>query len=282
MIQIITDSMSDIHQEEAQNYALTVLAQHVILGPNSYLDGIDLSREAFYQWMSTANELPKTSQVSPDAYAEAFALATGRGDEVLCICGSSKLSGCYQSALIARDMQAVDAPIFVIDSLQASLSQQVLIWEAVRLRDAGESAPAIAEKISALVSRVQLVGYVPDLKHLVMGGRLSAAKAHIGTTLNLRPMLRLHDGMLEQAGVTRGEKHCFEWIKKQYDAAPRDENYPIYLASSNAPEKLAIFHRYLEREGLAGTPSTTISMGPVIGSHAGQGVLALAWVKKDS
>ena len=279
MIRIVTDSMSDIQQEQAKRHGLTVLPQYVLFGEESFLDGVDLTLDQFYQKLFAAKALPKTSQVTPESFSLAFASALRQGDEVICIIGSSKLSGSYQSAMIARDMQPEGAPIFLIDSLGATVSQQILVWEAVRLRDGGEPAASIAQALSALVAQVRLVASVQDLKHLVVGGRLSATTAYIGSTLNLRPLLRLRGGKLEQAGLTHGQKRSFAWMEKQMEEEPRDERFPLYLASTNAPELQGELRAYFEKRGIQNI--RTVDAGSIIGTHAGQGGLAIAWVKKS-
>lgn len=279
MIQIVTDSMSDIRQEDADRFALTVLPQHVLFGEESYLDGITLTCDQFYEKMAAFKDLPKTSQVTPEAFAHAFEKAAAQGDDVVCITGSSKLSGTYQSATIARDMQPDSSRIYLIDSRNATLGQQALLWEAVRLRDEGATAQEMMEKISALVKRVSLVGVVDDLKHLVRGGRLSSSTARIGSTLKLKPGLRLTDGKLEQDGLTRGKKRAFEWMVRQLYAQPRDEGFPIYLASANASEELHEFRDALVKEGFPLDIFREVSIGPIVGTHTGQGVLAMSWVR---
>ncbi len=279
MMQIVTDSISDIRQEEARREGITVLPQHVLFEDESFLDGVDLTVDQFYERMAGCKVLPKTSQVTPEAFAETFEKALQAGDEVLCITGSSKLSGTYQSATIARDMQGNDPRIFLVDSLNASLGQQLLIWEAVRLRETGVPVEEIALRISSLAGRVALVGQVDDLRHLVLGGRLSGATARIGTTLNLKPMLRLTRGKLEQDGLTRGKHRAMEWFAKQMKAEPRDPRYAVHIASAKAPEKLQALRAFLEEQGLLGDDVREVDIGPIVGTHTGQGVLAISWVR---
>lgn len=279
MIQIVTDSMSDIRQEEARREGVVVLPQHILFGEESFLDGVDLTLDQFYHKMANVKVLPKTSQVTPEAFAGAFQEALAKGDDVLCITGSSKLSGTYQSALIARDMQPDSSRIFLVDSRNASLGQQLLIWEAARLRTMELPVEEIALRMDALKGRISLVGQVEDLKHLVMGGRLSGTRALLGTTLNLKPMLRLNEGKLGQDGLTRGKRRSHEWFAKQLLAEPRDPKYPVHLASARAPGELADLREALDQKGLLGDDVREIGVGPVVGTHTGQGVLAVAWVR---
>ena len=278
MIQIITDSMSDIRQEEARRESITVLPQHVLFGEESFLDGVNLTPDEFYSKLASVKVLPKTSQVTPEAFDNAFKEALAKGDDVLCVTGSSKLSGTYQSATIARDMQKDASRIFLMDSYNASLGQQLLIWEAVRLRGCGLTAEEILLRLGALKERVCLVGQVENLKHLVMGGRLSGTRARLGTTLNLKPMVRLRKGKLEQDGLTRGRRGSYEWFARQLLAEPRDPNYPVHIASAKAPQELAALREALDQKDLLGDVRE-VGIGPIVGTHTGQGVVAVAWVR---
>lgn len=279
MIQIVTDSMSDIRQEEARREGVVVLPQHVLFEEESFLDGVDLTMDEFYRKLESVKVLPKTSQVTPEAFDNAFQEALAKGDDVLCITGSSKLSGTYQSATIARDMQKDSSRIFLVDSYNASLGQQLLIWEAVRLRGSDVPVEEIAIRIGSLRERISLVGQVDNLKHLVMGGRLSGTTARLGTTLNLKPMLRLKNGKLDQDGLTRGKRRCYEWFAKQLLAEPRDPNYPVHIASAKAPQELAALREALDEKGLLGDDVREVGIGPIVGTHTGQGILAVAWVR---
>ncbi len=117
MIRILTDSMSDICQEEAAAWGLEVLPLSVRFGQEEYLDGVELSREDFFRRMVASDELPKTSQISPERFRDAFERAlSDPQDEVVCITGSSKLSGTYQSAVLARSFLEVPERVHLIDS----------------------------------------------------------------------------------------------------------------------------------------------------------------------
>ena len=281
MIHILSDSICDITQEEAAAHHFQVLPQYVYFGKESYLDGIDLSKEQFYEKLAAAKELPKTSQVTPESFIKAFEEAIRENSPVICILGSSQLSGSYQSALLAKSMVQPDAPIYLIDSLGATVAEQVLVWEAVRLRDAGVDAETIVETISNLVPRIELLACVKNLRYLVMGGRLSATKAYVGTTLQLRPMLHLADGKLVQAGLARGEKRAFERIEEQLRELGWDRKYPLYLAASNSPASLQALSDFLVSRGFPVESIGTSSVGPIVGTHAGPEGVAIGWVRKE-
>lgn len=278
MIQLVTDSMSDIRQEEAGEKGITVLPQPVLFGQDTYMDGVTITCAQFYEKLSRAKALPKTSQVSPEAFSTAFAQALEEGKQVVCVPGSSKLSGSYQGAMLARGMVERPEDIFVVDSLNASLGQQLLLEHALTLRDRGCTGAEAAAALQALVPRIQLVGHTSNLKHLVMGGRLHAATARIGHTLNLKPTLRLKEGRLGQDSLTRGSRRANEWILAQMQAATRDEVFPVYLASSNAPQELDTLEKVLAGASALGQEVRRVEIGAIIGTHTGPGIVAAAWV----
>lgn len=278
MIHLITDSMSDITQAEAQELNLVVIPLQVLFGEESFLDGVDIHPAEFYARLRGVKQLPKTSQATPESFCKAFETALELGGDVVCITGSSKLSGTYQSAVIARDMQKEPQRIHLIDSLNASLSEALLVQHAVKLRNMGMGVQELVSELQELVGRIRLVGQVDDLKHLVMGGRLNATTARVGSALKLKPLLRLVKGKLEQDGIIRGKKRVQEWFVKQIREEARDPAFPVFLASSNAPEELMVLKEAMEEQGALGDAVGTVEIGSVIGTHTGPGLLAIAWV----
>ena len=275
MTQIITDSMSDILPQEAQRLGVRVAPLQVRFGETSYDDGIDIEPAAFYQMLREAQELPKTNQVAPAVFESLFAQALSTGESVLCITGSSRLSGTYQSAMLARQSVGGDR-VFVVDSRSASLGEALLVYEAVHRSALGADAPSLAATLESLVARQALVGQVAQLKYLVMGGRLPAVAGHVGAALSLRPLLRMADGRLEALGVCRGARKSMEWFAGQLRKMPPDSQYPLILASADERETLAALRDYLRADD-----TRTMDIGCVIGAHTGPGCLAMAWIPRE-
>ena len=170
MVQIISDSASDILQAEAEASNIIILPMKVNFGGTEYLDGKTLGQKEFYEKLIETDVLPTTSQVAPAEYEEAYRKALEDGKEVLCITLSSKLSGCYQSAMIAREDVLEDLPdakIFVIDSENACLGQKVLVELAIRLREEGLSCEEIAKKMGEMKKRGTLVALIDALECLI-------------------------------------------------------------------------------------------------------------------
>ena len=166
-IRIITDSASDVTQQEAAKWNVEVLPLTVRFGDEEYLDGITIDYDMFYNRLIETDVVPKTSQVTPFAYEKAFRKALDAGDDIICLTISSKLSGCYQSACIAADEMKERARIMIVDTLEVSMAEYILVQRAVQLRDQGYSADRIAETIE------KIRGNVPtDLSYLAKQGVL--------------------------------------------------------------------------------------------------------------
>ena len=140
MIRLIVDSISDITQKEAAALQIEVLPLTVRFGREEYLDGVEIMPEEFYTRLATVTDLPKTSQLSPDSFLNAFERNLLGGDEVICITGSSKLSGTYQSAVMARKMTSAPERVHLVDSQNGSLGESQLVWQAIAMRNAGAGA----------------------------------------------------------------------------------------------------------------------------------------------
>ena len=156
----------------------------------------------------------------------------------------------------------------------------MLVYEAVRLRAQGEEIRTIQKALLTLIPHQVLVGFVEDLKYLVMGGRLSSVGAKVGTILRIKPMLRLRDGKLDMAGIARGTRNAYDWLLQQLKQTPPDLAYPVHMASAHASEALEELKSYLtDRGGLTGM-IRTMGIGPATGTHTGPGCLVISWISK--
>ncbi|MDD3334291.1 MAG: DegV family protein [Eubacteriales bacterium] len=279
-MKIITDSMSDIRADEAAKMGVTVVPLHVIFGMYSYLDDVTITREEFYERLE-AGELPKTSQASPDSFDKAFRTVLKAGEEVLCITGSSKVSGTWQSASIARDLQSQPERVHLVDSLSGNVGEALLVQEAVRLRADGMDAAEVAKALEALIPRLRLSAQVESLKHLALGGRISGGAAKVGDLLYMKPLLSIVDGKVAQQGMARGHKKAYGWFLEQITQSI-DPAYPVYLASCNAPAAMEKLRIALVAGGVPENAIREMGVGSVIGTHTGPGCLTLAWVEKEA
>ena len=282
MIRIVTDSMSDVSQEQARRYQIDVLPQPIRFGEEEFWDdGVSITQEEFYRRIRVATELPKTSQVPEASFLDAFNRALeDAGTRVLCITGSSMLSGCYQSACLAKESCDDPARVIVIDSLNATCAETLLVEEAVRQRDLGRSAEEIAARIEDLKSRHKIVGMADDLKYLVMGGRLSPLVGKVGTALNIKPTLKIEGGVIDKAGVVRGNVKGRAWYIEQLKLFPPDKDIPLYIGGADCPEMVALIREQIEAAGLDLPEIREVNIGCLIGTHVGPGLTLISWAAK--
>ncbi len=276
MVRIITDSTSDLSAEQARQLGVDVFPLQVHFGEECYLDGVEISVAQFYEKLAQAEQLPTTSQVNPDAFAQKFQRYVDAGDTVVGIFLSSKMSGTCQSALIAREMVDQEK-IFVVDSHTVTFALGLMVTEAVKLRDQGLSAGEIAARMEELSHKVRLLAMVDTLKYLKMGGRISAATAAVGGLLGINPIISVGDsGTVESAGKARGRKAAFRWIAGRMEQEPADPAHGISFGHSNAPEAMeeciSFFADRLDTEH-----ALRSDIGAVVGTHAGPGAAGIAY-----
>ena len=277
MIQIITDSTSDISLKQAEKQNIFIMPLLVHFGEEQFRDGYDLSPAAFYQKLSASQTLPHTSQINPYEFTQMFRKYLDNGDDIIGIFISSKLSGTYQSAVIAKE-ELSSEHIFLIDSESATFAQAILVEIAVSMREKGKTAAQSYETVSALSGRLRLVAMVDTLKYLKMGGRISASTALIGNMLGINPMISVENGVVENIGKVRGKKAAFRFMKEFAEKNPIDFSYPIAFGHSSCPEKMEELISYLD---LSSSAYITGEIGAVIGTHAGPGATGLAYVAKE-
>lgn len=279
MVHIITDSTCDIMKEEQDRMGITVLPLVVNFGEEMYKDGVELSREEFYDKLEKAQSLPTTSQVNPAEFEEVFEKIISNGDEVVCILLASELSGTYQSAVIAAD--GIDSDnIYLVDSCTTTIGLSILLNEAIKLRDKGYSGKDIASNIQRLAGRVRLYAVIDTLKFLKMGGRLSATSAMIGSILGIHPIVELKDAKVNVIGKSRSLKSGLTKLQEYLENDPADFSYGFAYGHSNSEERLLKCMDHLKP--LVKTNDIIIrNIGSVVGTHAGPGVVGIAYIAKE-
>ena len=159
-VRIITDSGSDILPGEHEG--LVVLPLSIMFDMDTYADGVDLSHEHFYELLVEGDDLPKTGQVNPFAFSQAFDEAADAGDDVVCITLSSKLSGTCQSAMTAA--AEAKTVVRVVDSLNVCVGERILVEHALRLAAEGRTAVEISDELTELRDRVCVVALLDTLE----------------------------------------------------------------------------------------------------------------------
>ena len=204
-IKLIYDSMCDIPEEINNKEFVEMIPLTINIDGKEYKDWIDFTKEEFYNILNNSNSLPKTSQVTYIDFKEKFEKYTKEGYDVICITGSSKASGTYQSANLAK--ADVEGNIYIFDSLFLSLGSGQYIIKASHLIEEGDlSASEIVEELEKLRASVDLL-FVPfTLEYLKQSGRLPSVVSFVGNMLSIKPICSMQDGKNKIVSKVRGTK----------------------------------------------------------------------------
>ena len=278
MIRILVDSSSDILANDYPEKVCSVIPLKVNFDGEEYFDGVNLDRNEFYEKLTGSQVFPKTSQPSPQAFLEMFEEAKETGDEVIAVLLSSKISGTYQNALLAKSMADYEK-IYVVDSLSASYGIQFLVNEAFKLIDEGMEAAQIVERIEELKKRIQIYISVETLEYLYRGGRLSKTSAAIGELAKVKPIITLKEGEVKVIGKTLGKLKVMSMMAKMALQDGIDENYPMVMGYTSGMENC---DKLAEKSlSLGIKEDKRIQIGPTIGSHVGPGTFGLIFIKQN-
>ena len=281
-IKFVVDSGADIISQECAGLGITHLPLKVIFGQEEYEDAVNLSHRQFYEKLIECDELPSTSQVTPAAFEEAFRKIVDGGDVAIAIVLSSKLSGTYQSAVIAAE-EFAPGQVYVVDSLSVSLGQRILVQRAMGMAEKGFSPIEIVKTLEEEKHRIRLMALLDTLEYLKRGGRISKTVAFAGGVLNIKPVIALVDGEVRLVGKARGSKQANNLLREMVRQSGVDFSRPLCLAYSGLSDDM--LQKYIAGsaelwEGNAQSlPIATV--GCAIGTHAGPGAIAVAFFEKN-
>lgn len=222
MFRIIVDSGSSIKQEEKDRYQVDILPIHVQMGEESFLDGVDLDINEFYERLGRTKEFPKTSLPSLEDAQNLAEHYTKAGDEVLFITISSEISGTYQAL---RMLFAENPKVTVFDSRLAVGGIRFLVEEARRYEQ--EPMEVIVDKLNRLIPRIVVAAIPETLDYLLAGGRLSRAEWMVGTLLAIKPVVGIQDGKVSVLAKKRGLKQSKNYIADLVKTEQCDPAYGI-------------------------------------------------------
>lgn len=278
----MTDSASDLTLEELATNRVELIPMPLLCGENIYPDDKTTPMEVFWKMLINGTDI-KTSQPSPETFLKAFEAAKQAGDEVVCILISSKLSGTYQGAVLARSMADYE-PIYIIDSQSAaaSVAEKILVLHACKLRDNTDmSAAEIAAELEGLRSRVHLYACLDTLEYLARGGRLPKAAANIGTVMKVKPIITFNEeGEIKVVKKVLGGQRAMSTMVEDVLSYSIDTGHaviPIY-AHNNMNTLEYISH--LKQAGFSYEMKTPEPIGATIGTYIGPGGYGIVFVER--
>jgi len=278
-VKIVTDSTSDLPPQLAEQLGITVVPVYVRFGTKVYRDGVDISHSEFYQKLVTSPVHPSTSQPPPLDFAEVYGKLSEETDEVVSLHLSRKTSGTYDSALRGREMVGSGCRVEVVDTLFVSMGLGLIVMAAARLAKAGESLQAVMDEIRQVILQIRMLGVFDTLKYLLLGGRISRARALVGTLLNVKPLLTMRGGELVQAGLARtrakGMERLFDFAKNALNIQE------LAIVHSTTPDEASSLKERIASI-FAEDRIHVARLGPALGVHGGPGTLVLALREKVS
>ena len=279
-VKIVIDSTADIAKRIKDQF--TVVPLSIFFGEEEYVDGVTITHEEFYQKLVESDVLPTTSQASPGQFMEAFQKLVDEGHDVVCITVSGKLSGTAQSAIIAA--QDFPGRVFVVDSNTIAIGSGILAEYALDLAEKGLSALEIAVAVEKERENVRLIAMVDTLEFLQKGGRLSKAAAFAGGILSIKPVLAIEEGEIKILGKARGSKQGNNLlVQKIKEAGGVDFNRPLLMGYTGLTD--VYLKKYIKDSAYLWADSKDELeyelIGSVVGTHAGPGAIAAAFLAKD-
>lgn len=277
MVKIMVDSASDMTKELCLEKGMEFIPIAVQLGEEEYLDGLNLNRDYFYQYLIEGGNFPQTSQPSPADFVDIFTGCKERQEELIYLALSSSLSGTMQSAILAKNMVEYDG-IYIVDSLAATFNIMLMADYAAGLAKEGMTAKEIVEKIEELKSHVKVIAGLDTLEYLAKGGRLSKAAASIGEMVRIKPVIELTpEGEVGVVGKCIGKNKAMVAICKQLEGKKLKTGFPVYLIYSYGEENAASLESRLNNMGILITD--TLQIGTAIGTHIGPNAFGLIYVE---
>lgn len=278
-VQIIVDSTADVMPEIKERLKVVPLTVH--FGETEYIDGVTINYKEFYEKLVESDVLPTTSQPNPAAFEQAYKEVVETGDTAVVLTVASKLSGTYQSAMIAAE--DYEDKIYIVDTKTVAIASGILAEYALNLVESGMDAKSIAEKLEEEKEKVCLVAMVDTLEYLYKGGRLSKTSAIVGGVLSIKPVLTIKDGEIVVLGKARGSKQGNNLLVTEIEKAGGvDFDKPLLLGYTGLTDVL--LQKYItdsERLWKDGTEELRYTpIGSAIGTHAGPGAVAVAFFKK--
>ena len=284
---LILDSCCDLPFEVIDKPGIELLRFPYIMSDGAHLDDLYQTTSAhdFYQAMRDGEE-PTTAQVAVPVFQEAFGRAIESGVPTVYLSFTSGLSGSFDVACLVRDQLLAEHPeaeLYLVDTLQASVAEGLLVYEAIQQRDKGLTARELAEWASEARFFVDAEFMVEDLESLRRGGRIPGSVAYAGSKLDVKPLLTIAtDGKLSLSGVARGRKKGIKQLVEYYQrrVAKEGPGRCVVVAHADCQKDADRLKEMLARldESIL---FLECDIGPVIGSHVGPGMIAVVFWGSD-
>ena len=273
---IVTDSVSDISPKIAKELKITVVPLTVIFGTDQFLDGVELSNSEFFQKLETDPNHPSTSQPSPEAFVKTYEKLLKKGFEILSVHVSAKLSGTINSA--EQAIKSLDTnKIRIVDTGTASMAQGLVAMSAARAAKNAKSLDELADMAETTAKKTNVYVAMDTMEFLKRGGRIGKARAMLGSILNIKPIITTDNGEIVPHSRARTIKKAISSMIN--DMGDKNQIVEVAVLHSTTPDLAKDVLTQIDAQNL-NNPGTITEIGPVVGTHAGPGCLAIAYTTK--
>lgn len=278
-IAVVTDSTAYIPQELVDVHDIRVIPLHLMMGKNTWLDGVEIDPPTFYEKLRVSPDFPSTSQPSVGAFQELFLELSKEHEGICAILISSDLSGTVASAIGAEALLP-DVAIEIVDSRASAMMLGFPVLEAAKVAAAGGDLQAVTNRAKEIAAKSHVYFVVDTLEYLHRGGRIGGASKLLGSALNLKPILRLADGKVTPVTKVRTQRKAlaklYELLREQIP-----EGSKVHMSVLNVAAREVAEH--FKGELVARFNPVEISMteaSPAIGAHVGPGTVGVSfWVE---
>ncbi len=278
---IVTDSVACIPDQLMADLEICWIPYYLHRGDEVLRDLVTIQRDAFYQWLPSARELPKTASPGPGDYIEQYEGMAALGiTEIVSIHMTSKGSGAYQAAVAAKNLLMDTLPqlrIEVIDTLNVSMCHGWMVIEAARSALAGNSFQDIIAQVQAMIPKARMIQTADTLKYLYLGGRIGKAKHLLGSLLNIKPLISMENGEIVAVGQARSRGEAYRAITRLVEKAVgyKGRIKIAYVHAAALDEALKI--RDLVDERLTAVETLVCELTPALGVHTGPGTVGVCY-----
>lgn len=279
-VAIVTDSTASIPESMLKELDIHVVAYYIHRGKEVLRDLVTIQRDDFLRWLPTATSLPTTASPGPGDYLDMYKSLIAKGiQSILSIHMTSKGSGAYQAATVARSMLKEENPevrIEVVDTQNVSLCQGWMAIEAARAALAGLSLDDVFASVKKILPVTQMIQTADTLKYLYMGGRIGMAKRLVGTLLNIKPLIGMKDGVIVALGQARSRIQAYTAMADMVGEAVGSGKAKVAYVHAGALEEVEKIKRLVEGK-VEVVESFFAELSPALAVHTGPGTAGLCF-----
>lgn len=280
MVKVIADSTCDLSPELVEQYEISILPLHILLGEAEYEDGVSVTPEEIYKWSDANNTTPKTSAPSVESARGLFAPLLETYEELVCFSISEQMSASGSIMRMAAEELEAAERVVVIDSQNLSTGIGLLVVEAAIMAREGKDAKTIGQRIKELIPLVRASFVVDTLVYLHRGGRCGGLTAMLGSALKLHPEIVVEDGKMHSAKKYRGnlQRVVMSYVRDLEEAMREAKKDRVFITHSGCEQSI-VDEVYEYLKGLELFKEILITRaGGVVSSHCGPGTLGVLFI----